>query len=94
MDYYVYIMASRRNGTLYTGVTNNIARRAHQHKNEEIGGFTQRYKVHTLVYFEGYEFIEDAIKREKTLKRWHRSWKVGLIERENPTWRDLSEKFV
>ena len=92
--YYVYILASKRNGTLYTGLTNNLLRRVDQHKNTEIPGFTQRYHVHTLVYFESFARIQDAIKREKCLKRWKRQWKLRLIEQANPQWRDLFDELV
>ena len=86
-------MASKRNGTLYTGVTRNIARRAFEHKEGKIKGFTKQYNVHRLVYFEGYELIVDAIKREKVIKKWNRQWKLELIEKNNPQWRDLAEDF-
>jgi putative endonuclease len=92
--YYVYILASKKNGTLYTGVTNNLLRRVDQHKSTEIPGFTKRYHVHKLVYFETFGRIQDAIKREKCLKRWKRQWKLRLIERTNPQWRDLFDELV
>ena len=88
--YYVYILASKRNGTLYIGVTNSLFCRIFQHKlklNPE--SFTARYNVKMLVYYESYGYINDAIKREKQLKKWNRAWKIELIEKENPTWRDL-----
>lgn len=85
----VYILASRRNGTLYTGVTSNLARRIWQHKNLEIEGFTKKYHVHTLVYFELHSDMVAAIIRDKQLKKWNRQWKINLIERHNPDWRDL-----
>ncbi len=86
---YVYIMASRKNGTIYVGVTSDIKRRVLQHKESLIPGFTQRYNIHTLVYFEEHSDIRDAIKREKQLKKWNREWKIRLIEKANPEWRDL-----
>jgi len=87
--YYVYILASRRNGTLYIGVTNNLKKRTWEHKEDLVEGFTKKYQVHLLVYFEIYDDINDAIRREKQLKKWKRSWKIKLIEKHNPTWRDL-----
>jgi len=88
--YYIYILASKRNGTLYIGVTNSLFRRSFQHKlKENPKSFTARYNVTRLVYFETYGYIQDAIQREKQLKKWKRQWKIELIEKENPTWRDL-----
>lgn len=89
MQYYVYLMASGRNGTLYVGVTNDLIRRAWQHRNGEIPGFTTRYAVHDLVWFDWTTDVEAAILREKQIKNWKRAWKVALIEKENPYWRDL-----
>ena len=89
MPYYVYITASQRNGTLYTGVTNNLARRIYEHKEKAASSFTARYDVSQLVYFEEFERISDAIAREKKLKRWRRAWKLKLIETLNPSWHDL-----
>jgi putative endonuclease len=89
----VYILASRRNGTLYTGVTSNLLRRVWQHKNGLCGGFTWQYDVFNLVYCEWHDDIRSAIEREKQIKKWRRSWKIEMIERENPEWRDLSEDF-
>ena len=88
-SYNVYILASKPGGTLYVGVTNDLIRRVFEHRNDLIGGFTKRYAVHDLVYFEQSESIEAAIACEKKLKRWPRQWKVALIERVNPSWRDL-----
>ncbi len=85
----VYMLASKRNGTLYVGVTSNLVQRIWQHKNDLVAGFTQRYAVHTLVWHEVHETMESAITREKALKRWKRAWKIELIERDNPSWRDL-----
>jgi putative endonuclease len=89
-QYYVYILASAKNGTLYIGVTNDIVRRTDQHKQSDPGSFTNKYNVHTLVYFEAHDSIESAITREKNMKAWKRAWKVNLIEMENPAWRDLA----
>ena len=90
MKYYVYILASQQNGTLYIGMTNNLRRRMEEHKQGLIPGFTQKYKVHLLVYFEEYNDPRDAIAREKQLKWWRRSWKLELIETFNPDWKDLT----
>jgi putative endonuclease len=87
--YYVYILASKRNGTLYTGVTNNLIRRVYEHKNDIVPGFTSRYGVHMLVYFEQGNSIIDVITREKRIKKWKRAWKIELIENLNPEWKDL-----
>ncbi len=86
---YVYIMASKQNGTLYVGVTSDLVKRVFQHKNDLIDGFTRKYSVKKLVYWEEHADIEEAIKREKRLKKWKRLWKLRLIEQENPEWRDL-----
>ena len=82
----VYIMASKRNGTLYTGVTGNLAARVDQHKHDNTEGFTKKYGVHTLVYIEQHEDMQSAIEREKQIKKWHRQWKLELIESQNPDW--------
>ena len=87
--YYVYIMASKRNGTLYVGVTSDLVRRVYEHKNGMVSGFTRKHRVHRLVYYEETNDIQEAIAREKQLKRWKRAWKVELIERDNPEWTDL-----
>ena len=92
-DYYEYILASHRNGTLYIGVTNDLRKRIYEHKNDLVEGFTKKYKVHTLVYFEETSDIESAIKREKQLKAWKRKWKLELIEESNPNWEDLYDKL-
>jgi putative endonuclease len=89
-QYFVYILASQRNGTLYTGVTNNMERRIVEHRNEVHDGFTSGYGVHKLVHLEEYSEIKEAIAREKRLKKWNRQWKLDLIERTNPEWIDLS----
>jgi putative endonuclease len=93
-EYYVYMLASKRNGTLYAGVTNNLAERIYRHKNLSIGGFTEKYKVRKLVYYEKYNNIRKAISREKQLKKWRRRWKIHLIERVNPDWKDLYFEVV
>lgn len=85
----VYILASRRHGTLYVGVTSNLAKRVWEHKQDVVAGFTQRYGVHDLVWYERHDEMSAAIQREKALKEWRRQWKLNLIEHTNPTWRDL-----
>ena len=85
----VYILASGRNGALYVGVTSNLPQRVWQHKSDLISGFTRRYRVHMLVWYEVHETMESAITREKRIKGWRRAWKVDLIETANPQWRDL-----
>ncbi|TPW29486.1 GIY-YIG nuclease family protein [Martelella alba] len=87
---YVYILASRKNGTLYVGVTNDLARRLQEHQLEIHQSFTSRYGVKTLVWFEQFEEISRAIVREKTIKKWRRAWKINLIEGTNPEWADIS----
>ncbi|MDN4987212.1 GIY-YIG nuclease family protein [Bradyrhizobium arachidis] len=87
--YYVYILASKIGGTLYIGVTNDLIRRVAQHKSKLIESFTEKYDVAMLVYFEQFDDPENAIKREKRLKKWNRAWKVRLIEKDNPNWDDL-----
>lgn len=87
----VYILASKRNGTLYIGVTSDLVKRIWEHKNELVEGFTQKYHVHQLVYFEQHQDMLSAITREKQLKKWNRAWKITLIEKDNPDWRDLWE---
>jgi putative endonuclease len=88
-SYYIYIIASKRNGTLYIGVTNDLIRRMTEHKNDEVEGFSKKYKVHQLVYFEETSDVDVAITREKQLKKWKRAWKLRLIEESNPEWKDL-----
>lgn len=90
----VYILASERNGTLYIGVTRNLQKRVWQHKNDIFEGFTQRYEIHQLVYFELHDTMTSAITREKRLKKWKRKWKLNLIEDLNPEWKDLWEDVV
>jgi putative endonuclease len=88
MPYFVYILASRRHGTLYIGITNNLSARLEQHRNGFGSKFVKKYSVYRLVYTESYESAEDAIRREKQLKKWNRDWKIRLIEEDNPEWRD------
>ena len=90
----VYILASQRNGTLYTGVTSGLVKRTWEHKNDFIAGFTERYRVHILVYYELHADMISAITREKQIKKWNRAWKIRLIEETNPDWRDLWEEII
>lgn len=90
----VYILANKRNGTLYVGVTSDLIKRIWQHKNDVVKGFTERYSVHQLVWYELHETMESAIRKEKTLKNWKRVWKLKLIERSNPNWQDLYETII
>ncbi|OGG16052.1 hypothetical protein A3D77_01925 [Candidatus Gottesmanbacteria bacterium RIFCSPHIGHO2_02_FULL_39_11] len=90
----IYILASKYRGTLYIGVTSNIIRRIFEHKNHLVEGFTNTYNVNRLVYFEVFSSIEEAIEREKQLKHWNRDWKIKLIERSNPYWKDLYNEIV
>ena len=92
--YYVYILASKRNGTMYVGMTNDLTRRVYEHKSGLIEGFTKKYIVDKLVYFESTADVNEAILREKRLKKWKRQWKIELIEKSNPDWRDLSVDFL
>jgi putative endonuclease len=92
--YFVYILASRRNGTLYVGVTNDLVRRVSEHKSKLVPGFTRQYGVDQLVYFEEYGSILEARAREHAMKRWQRAWKIELIEKFNPTWRDLTNELA
>ena len=88
-QYYVYILASKKTGTLYVGVTDDLVRRVHEHKSNAAEGFTTRYCVHDLVYYETADDVRSAIAREKHLKKWNRQWKIDLIEKGNPRWKDL-----
>jgi len=90
----VYILASRRNGTLYVGVSSALVKRVWEHKNDVVEGFTKRYGVHQLVWYEQHETMESAIRREKAIKEWQRKWKLALIEKTNPTWQDLYEGIL
>jgi putative endonuclease len=87
--YYVYILSSQRNGTLYIGITDNLVRRVWEHKHKLVEGFTNKYEVHHLVYYELHENPESAIIREKQIKKWRRLWKIRIIEEKNPEWMDL-----
>jgi putative endonuclease len=94
MSFFVYILASRRNGTLYIGMTDNLARRVWEHQSGAVPGFTTKYGVKVLVWYELHESRETAFQRERQLKKWNRAWKLQLIERRNPTWRDLADELV
>lgn len=93
-NYYVYIIASERNGTLYVAITSNLIKRTWEHKNKIISGFTSKYNVCKLVYFEEFQDINLAIAREKLLKSWQRKWKIDLIERKNQDWKDLYDEII
>jgi putative endonuclease len=90
----VYILASKHNGTLYIGVTSDLVKRVWEHKHDVVEGFTRKYGIHTLVYFEQHNEMAEAIRREKQLKKWNRAWKIELIEKINPHWRDLWPEIV
>ena len=90
----VYILANNPNGTLYIGVTSNLVQRVWQHKNDLVEGFTKRYGIHRLVWYEAHENMESAITREKMLKRWKRAWKIRLIQEANPKWSDLYDEGI
>ncbi|APY00410.1 GIY-YIG nuclease family protein [Lacinutrix venerupis] len=92
-QYYMYILSNKKNGTLYIGVTNDLERRIFEHKKKLIEGFTKKYGLNKLIYFEQFQYINDAIEREKQLKNWNRSWKIELIEKENKDWTDLSSNW-
>ena len=92
-QYYVYILTNRSNNVLYIGVTNDLIRRIFEHKNKLVEGFTKKYNLWKLVYYEATNDIESAINREKQLKNWHRGWKINLIDQFNPDWKDLSGDF-
>ena len=94
MSYFVYILASKRNGTLYVGVTNDLSRRGGEHKEKQVPGFTKRYGVNILVWYEVHDDINQAIVREKQIKSWNRAWKLRLIERHNSGWNDLAPGLV
>ena len=89
--HYVYILASKKNGTIYIGVTSDLQKRVWQHKEKQIEGFTKKYNIEHLVYYESYDEYWDAANREKRMKKWNRSWKIELIEKENIEWNDLYE---
>ncbi len=92
--YYVYILASKKNGTLYIGVTSDIVKRISEHKQNFVDGFTKEYNVHALVYYEQNNEVEEAILREKQMKKWNRKWKMRLIEEKNPEWKDLYDEII
>lgn len=92
--YFVYMLASKRNGTLYVGVTNDLARRTLEHKSKDVPGFTRSYGVDILVWYEVHADIHEAIAREKQIKGWNRAWKIRLIEKANPAWNDLTSAIV
>jgi putative endonuclease len=94
MSFFVYILASRRNGTLYIGMTDNLARRCWEHQKDVVSGFTKRYGVKILVWYELHESRENAFQRELQLKKWNRAWKLKLIERSNPKWQDRASELV
>mgnify|MGYP005858407053 CR=1 FL=1 len=90
----VYILANKRNGTIYIGVTSNLVKRIHEHKNDVVRGFSHKYAIHKLVYYELHESMAAAIHREKCLKKWNRAWKLNLIEGMNPEWKDLFDEII
>ncbi|MDO8675513.1 MAG: GIY-YIG nuclease family protein [Candidatus Omnitrophota bacterium] len=94
MQYYVYILASQRNGTLYVGVTNDLVKRVYEHKQKLVDGFTKKYGLGILVYYEATGDIMGAIQREKQIKKWNRAWKLRLIEKSNPDWKDLYPQII
>ena len=93
-NFYIYILAGRKRGTLYIGVTSNLTKRVYEHKNGLVDGFTKKYGVHRLVYYEVAEDAATALSREKQMKKWNRSWKLKLIEEQNPEWSDLYERLT
>jgi putative endonuclease len=93
-NFYVYILASKRNGTLYVGFTSDLLQRVYAHKNDIVEGFTNKYEVHKLVYYEQCDDFESALAREKQIKEWQRKWKLELIEKVNPLWQDLYEELI
>ncbi|MGE5174590.1 MAG: GIY-YIG nuclease family protein [Betaproteobacteria bacterium] len=92
-NFYVYILCSKRNGTLYTGVTSNLVKRVYEHKNNLADGFTKKYKIHHLVWYEAHQSAESAITREKQIKEWKRAWKLQMIEETNSSWKDPYEEI-
>jgi putative endonuclease len=94
MSYWVYILTSKPGGTLYVGVTNDLVRRAHEHREGVVPGFTKKYRIKTLVYYEMRDDVAAAIQREKNIKHWSREWKIDLIVSMNPTWRDLYDEII
>lgn len=92
-NFNVYILTNKTNGTLYIGMTNNLERRVGEHKNKVLKGFTYKYNIDKLVYFEEFDTYDEAFKRERRFKKWNREWKIKLIEKENPRWKDLSAEW-
>lgn len=93
-QYYVYILSNKKHGTFYFGLTNNLERRMFEHKHKLIDGFTKKYGLDKLMYFETFQYINDAIKREKNMKKWKRQWKIELIEEDNKFWKDLAIDWI
>lgn len=93
-QYYVNILANKRNGTLYTGITKDLVKRVYEHKNNLVEGFTKKYNIHMLVYYESTQNIMSAITKEKQIKAWKRTWKLNLIEKMNPDWNNLYDKII
>ena len=93
-QYYTYILTNKKDGTLYVGVTSNLIKRVHEHKNKFVDGFTNKYQLDKLVHYEVFDDPENAIQREKRLKKWNRNWKVELIEKQNPQWKDLYKSLL
>ncbi len=93
-QYYVNILANKRNGTLYTGITNDLVKKVYEHKNNLVEGFTKKYNIHMLVYYESTQNIMSAITKEKQIKAWKRTWKLNLIEKMNPDWNNLYDKII
>jgi putative endonuclease len=93
-NYYVYILASKKHGTLYLGVTSDLVKRVYEHKQNAIEGFTKKYNVHCLVYYEVYQDVGETILREKLMKKWNRKWKIRCVEEMNPEWKDLYNEIV
>jgi putative endonuclease len=92
--FYVYILCNKQNGTLYTGVTSDLVKRIYEHKNNMVDGFTKTYGVHHLIWYENHMTAESAITREKQIKKWNRKWKLELIEKNNPEWKDLYKSLL
>ncbi|MDO6675144.1 GIY-YIG nuclease family protein [Tenacibaculum sp. 1B UA] len=92
-QYYIYIITNKKDGVLYIGVTNNLERRIFEHKNKLVKGFSSKYNLDKLIYFEEHQFIKEAIKREKNMKKWKRAWKINLVIKENPNWDDLAKNW-
>ncbi len=93
-QYYVYVLTNKSNKVLYIGITNDLVRRMFEHKNKLVNGFTKKYNLMKLVYYEATGDVESAIRREKQIKNWHRDWKINLVNQFNPEWRDFSEEFL